>query len=41
MARAVFAESKLAREAQNAAFWQGAVGAVVLAASVVASSADS
>ena len=40
MARAV--ESKAAREAQNAAFWQGVAGAVVLAASVAAaSSADS
>lgn len=37
-----FAESKAAREAQNAAFWQGVAGAVVLAASVAAaSSADS
>ena len=37
-----FAESKAAREAQSAAFWQGVAGAVVLAASVAAaSSADS
>ena len=36
-----FAESKAAREAQSAAFWQGVAGAVVLAASVAAaSSAD-
>ena len=37
-----FAESRAAREAQSAAFWQGVAGAVVLAASVAAaSSADS
>ena len=37
-----FAESKASREAQNAAFWQGVAGAVVLAASVAAASnADS
>lgn len=33
-----FAESKAAREAQSAAFWQGVAGAVVLAASVAAAS---